>query len=87
VRYVVRGEVQGVGFRWFVLREATRLELTGYVRNLRDGTVEVVALGTVPALTSLEEALGKGPPSARVHGVEKEDLSQDITLPNPFDVR
>jgi len=87
VRYIVRGDVQGVGFRWFVLREATRLELAGYVRNLRNGTVEVVALGTVSALATLEAALGKGPPAARVHAVDKEDISQDIKLPKPFDLR
>ena len=87
VRYVVSGRVQGVGFRWFVLREATLLGLAGYVRNLGDGTVEVVALGSPPALASLEDALGKGPPAAHVHGVDKEDLPQEIELPKPFDLR
>lgn len=87
MRYVVSGRVQGVGFRWFVLREATLLGLAGYVRNLGDGTVEVVALGSLPALASLEEALGRGPPAARVHGVDKGDFPQDTELPKPFDVR
>jgi acylphosphatase len=69
------------------LREATVLGLAGYVQNLGDGTVEVVAVGSLTALASLEEALGRGPPSAHVEGVDKEDLPQDIDLPKPFGVR
>ena len=86
VRFTVSGRVQGVGFRWFVMREATRLDLAGYVRNLPDGTVEVVAQGSVAALATLESALRHGPPAARVQGVDKSDLSQQIELPKPFDV-
>ena len=86
VRYIVSGRVQGVGFRWFVMREAARLDLAGYVRNLPDGTVEVVAQGAVAALVSLESALRHGPPAARVDGVDKSNLSHQIDLPKPFDV-
>lgn len=86
VRYIVSGRVQGVGFRWFVMREAARLDLAGYVRNLPDGTVEVVAQGAVSALVSLESALRHGPPAARVDGVDKSNLSHQIDLPKPFDV-
>ena len=86
VRYIVRGRVQGVGFRWFVMREAARLDLAGYVRNLPDGTVEVVAQGAVSALASLESALRHGPPAARVDGVDKSNLSHQVDLPKPFDV-
>jgi acylphosphatase len=86
VRYIVRGRVQGVGFRWFVMREAARLDLAGYVRNLPDGTVEVVAQGAVAALASLESALRHGPPAARVDGVDKSNLSHQIDLSKPFDV-
>lgn len=86
VRYVVSGRVQGVGFRWFVMREAARLDLAGYVRNLPDGTVEVVAQGAVAALVSLESALRHGPPAARVDGVDKSNLSHQMDLPKPFDV-
>ena len=87
VRYIVRGRVQGVGFRWFVMREAARLDLAGYVRNRPDGTVEVVAQGAVAALASLESALRHGPPAARVDGVDKSNLSHQVDLPKPFDVR
>ena len=86
VRYIVSGRVQGVGFRWFVMREAARLDLAGYVRNLPDGTVEVVAQGAVAALVSLESALRHGPPAARVDGVDKSNLSHQMDLPKPFDV-
>lgn len=86
VRYIVSGRVQGVGFRWFVMREAARLDLAGYVRNRPDGTVEVVAQGAVSALASLESALRHGPPAARVDGVDKSNLSHQVDLPKPFDV-
>ena len=87
VRFVVRGRVQGVGFRWFVMREAARLNLAGYVRNLDDGTVEVVTRGPVHALASLELALTQGPPSAHVESVDKTNVSHNIELSKPFDVR
>ena len=86
VRYIVSGRVQGVGFRWFVMREAARLDLAGYVRNLPDGTVEVVAQGAIAALAALESALRHGPPVARVDGVDKSNLSHQVDLPKPFDV-
>lgn len=86
VRFIVNGRVQGVGFRWFVMREAARLDLAGYVRNLPDGTVEVVARGPAAALTSLESALAHGPPAARVGSVDKTGISQQLDLAKPFDV-
>lgn len=85
-RYCVRGRVQGVGFRWYVMAEAGRLGLEGYVRNLPDGTVEVVARGTREAVEELERALARGPATARVDGVEKQEVTHEIQLPNPFDV-
>jgi acylphosphatase len=85
VRYVVSGRVQGVGFRWFVMREATRLDLAGYVRNLPDGSVEVVAQGSPAGLASLESALRHGPPAARVQSVDKSDFAQQIDLAKPFE--
>jgi acylphosphatase len=75
-----------VGFRWFVLAEAGRLGLEGYVRNLPDGTVEVVARGTREAVGELEQALARGPGTARVDGVEKQEVTHEMKLPNPFDV-
>lgn len=66
VRVRVSGRVQGVGYRWFAQRQATSLGLTGYVRNLPDGEVEVVAQGERSALASLVEELRRGPPSGTV---------------------
>lgn len=87
VRFVVRGRVQGVGFRWFVLREAIRLDLEGFVRNLPDGSVEVLARGLSAAMERLEASLAKGPGSACVERVEKEDVSHEAQLLKPFRVK
>lgn len=65
----VRGRVQGVGFRFFVRRVAAGLGLTGYVRNLPEGAVEVVAEGPRPVLEHLLNVLRQGPPHARVDEV------------------
>jgi acylphosphatase len=67
---VVHGLVQGVGFRWFVQREATSLSLTGWTANLADGSVEVVAEGSSADLERLEERLREGPSGAFVSGVD-----------------
>ncbi|MGD8321258.1 MAG: acylphosphatase [Gemmatimonadota bacterium] len=69
--FVVRGRVQGVGFRWWTQRTGVSLGLGGHVRNLADGTVEVHAAGPSERLDELEEALQRGPASARVEGVER----------------
>ncbi len=87
LRYVVTGQVQGVGFRWFVLREAQRLGLRGYAANLVDGSVEVIASGEMDALQRLEAALSRGPSAARVAGVDKSVVSHEVKLPNIFDIR
>lgn len=71
--WVVRGRVQGVGFRWFVQRTGARLGLGGHVRNLPDGSVETHARGDAPALEALEAALRKGPPASRVDAVIRID--------------
>lgn len=67
---VVRGRVQGVGYRWFVREEASRLGLAGWVRNRADGAVEVWAEGRSGALDSLLAALQAGPRGAHVTGIE-----------------
>ena len=72
-RFVVDGWVQGVGFRYFVAREAEALGLCGWVRNLSGGSVEVVAAGEEPLLATLEGRLWKGPPHARVRTVTVSD--------------
>ncbi|HLB88674.1 MAG TPA: acylphosphatase [Terriglobales bacterium] len=70
-RYVVRGRVQGVGFRWFVEAEAHRLGIAGWVRNNADGSVEVLAIGTRDQLAGLRSSLREGPRAARVDDVEE----------------
>jgi acylphosphatase len=73
LRAIVRGRVQGVGFRDFVWRRARFLGLVGYVRNLPDGrSVEVVAEGQRDDLEQLLEFLRSGPPAARVEQVDVE---------------
>jgi acylphosphatase len=69
-RFIVNGRVQGVGFRYFVVREAQALGLSGWVHNLADGSVEVVAAGEVGPVDALEGRLWQGPPHARVTTVE-----------------
>ncbi|NEQ47641.1 MAG: acylphosphatase [Leptolyngbya sp. SIOISBB] len=70
VYMIVSGLVQGVGFRYHTQTEATRLGLTGYVKNLPDGTVEIVAEGSSPAVTQLLEWSKQGPPAAQVKQVD-----------------
>src|SRR5215469_1377669 len=72
-RYIVRGRVQGVGFRWFVEREAHMLSIAGWVRNNHDGSVEVLAQGTRDQLAGLHSRLREGPRAARVDQVEVSD--------------
>lgn len=74
VRLLVEGRVQGVGFRAFVAREAQARGVAGFVRNLRDGRVEVLAQGTPDDLAGLYDACRRGPHGARVTGV---DLSEN----------
>jgi acylphosphatase len=70
-RFVVRGRVQGVGFRWFVEREAHVLGVAGWVRNNADSSVEVFAVGTREQLSGLRSRLREGPRAARVDDVEE----------------
>ncbi len=66
LHFLIRGRVQGVGFRWFVHREASELDLRGWVRNTEDGDVEVVASGPVQDLEELRSSLRHGPRGSRV---------------------
>lgn len=70
-RYIVRGRVQGVGFRWFVEREAHILGISGWVRNNPDGSVEVLAQGTREQILGFRSRLRQGPRAARVDDVEE----------------
>jgi acylphosphatase len=72
--FLVRGRVQGVGFRWFVQREAAALELSGWVRNTEDGHVEVVAGGDPAVLDVLRQVLRRGPRGSRVDAVIEHEL-------------
>jgi acylphosphatase len=72
-RFIVRGRVQGVGFRWFVEREAQMLGIAGWVRNNSDGSVEVMAQGTANQISGLHSRLREGPRAARVDEVETSD--------------
>jgi acylphosphatase len=80
-RFLVRGRVQGVGFRWFVEREAHILGVAGWVRNNADGAVEVLAQGTTDQLSNLRSKLQQGPRAARVDNVEETEVpaSQGMT--------
>ena len=68
-RFVVTGRVQGVGFRWFVEREAAQLSITGWVRNRENGSVEVMATCSREQLATLHGRLREGPRAARVDDV------------------
>src|SRR6202051_5327822 len=74
-RFIVRGRVQGVGFRWFVEREAHLLGIAGWVRNNPDGSVEILAQGTRDQLSGLHGRLREGPRAARVDAVEVAEAS------------
>ena len=77
--------MQGVGFRYFVMRNARALDLRGTVRNLADGTVELTAEGDRPALEKLLEAARRGPRGARVADVDVQWSSAKGGL-DPFDL-
>jgi acylphosphatase len=85
-RFLVRGRVQGVGFRWFVEREAHILGVAGWVRNNPDGSVEVLAMGTREQLAGLHSHLREGPRAARVDNIEGWDAEPVAGL-NSFQVR
>lgn len=76
LKIVVSGRVQGVGFRYFTYRQATKLQLTGYVCNLADGRVEIVVMGSSANVQHLQDWLkAGGPPSARVDHMSVNDYS------------
>ena len=86
LRLVVRGRVQGVGFRWFVREAARAAGLSGWVRNNPDGSVELEAGGPAPALDRLRAAVGSGPAGAAVEQVLEQPAAPDAALPFPFTV-
>jgi acylphosphatase len=85
VRLVLRGRVQGVGFRWFTRHAARELGVAGRVRNLPDGAVEVHAAADPETLARFIARLREGPPASRVTAVEEQELA---TVPDwdSFDI-
>ncbi len=86
LRLVVRGTVQGVGFRWFVREAARRTDLAGWVRNCPDGSVEISVAGEDWALDRLLAAVRRGPPGAQVDTVECLPAAPE-SLERPFAIR
>jgi acylphosphatase len=70
---VIRGRVQGVGFRQFMVRTAHELKITGWVRNRADGSVEAVVAGAPQAVDAIIERARRGPRNATVNGFEVTD--------------
>jgi acylphosphatase len=76
LHFLVRGRVQGVGFRWFVHREACELELKGWVRNTEAGEVEIVVAGSLEKLAELRAVLERGSRGSRVDAVYETEMEE-----------
>ncbi|MGO9316933.1 MAG: acylphosphatase [Terracidiphilus sp.] len=76
LHFLIQGRVQGVGFRWYVQREAGQLGLRGWVSNTEDGDVEVVASGTAEELAKLRASLRRGPRGSRVDHLIEQTLPE-----------
>ena len=74
-RYLIRGTVQGVGYRYFAQKAAVELNVTGTVRNLDDGSVEVIAVGTSDQLSRFAGRLRTGPRGSQVRGVDEREAA------------
>jgi len=87
IRAVVRGRVQGVGFRWFIREHARTLGLRGWVKNRLDGMVELEVEGPDDRVVELMAFVSEGPDGAVVAGVDDQSIAQPIEeLPNPFTI-
>jgi len=86
VLVLVKGRVHGVGFRYSTVREARRLGVRGWVRNVADGTVEITAEGDETALRELVAWCASGPPGARVDSLHEVEVDAGEPL-NGFEVR
>lgn len=86
-RWILAGRVQGVGFRWFVLRQALELGIVGWVSNLPDGRVEVVGRGPKESMIEFERRIRRGPRLAQVGSVEKLDLPHEVVRTNTFVIK
>ena len=85
-RWVISGRVQGVGFRWFVLRAAQSLGVTGWARNLWDGGVEVMGQGTVSMLRDFQKELHKGPLLSNVEKVKETEVTSEVSTFKSFEI-
>ena len=85
IRLIVTGRVQGVGFRYAAREAASECGVAGWVRNLPDGTVEIVAEGSPGALASIKAWAEKGPRHSRVERVLEED--QEAEALRGFEIR
>jgi acylphosphatase len=74
-RFLIRGRVQGVGYRYFARQSAAELKISGYARNLEDGSVEVYAVGTEAQLSELAGMLRKGPQFSDVRSVVRSEAA------------
>ena len=77
LRLTIEGQVQGVGYRWWAVGRARSLGLAGWVRNRRDGRVEILAIGDPATLAAMAEACATGPSAARVTAVVREPAEDD----------
>ena len=85
-RYFVSGTVQGVGFRYFAMRAARRIGVSGYARNLSDGRVEVYAIGTAQMLSAMRAEVERGPRPRTVSSVEEADASIEPEFAERFSI-
>jgi acylphosphatase len=87
LHFLVKGRVQGVGFRWFVHREAAELGLHGWVRNTDQGHVEIVTAGDPEQLEELKAAIRKGSRGSRVDAILEDELAEsEGTQLGPFEI-
>jgi acylphosphatase len=83
---IVRGRVQGVGFRWFVREHARTLRLAGWVKNRLDGAVELEVEGPAERIAELMTFVGEGPDGAVVGAIEDVQVSDGNPLPETFTI-
>jgi acylphosphatase len=87
VHFLVKGRVQGVGFRWFVHREAAEIGLRGWVRNIEAGHVELVAAGEPEQIAELRISLRRGSRGSRVDAIEEQELVEsEAAALGPFEI-
>ena len=84
--YLVKGHVQGVGYRQFVKQTASQLQINGWVRNLKNNDVEVLAFTDEPTHNKLFKALLKGPERSRVEEVLQKQISIQNSQPDGFEI-